>query len=47
MKIAEAIRRSKSHLAYWRYRRSIGNPVSLISSIQQAVRRFFFEVKQP
>ena len=46
MMVREALRRAKSHLNYWWYRKSIGSPISLISSIREAVRRFFFEMKQ-
>jgi hypothetical protein len=39
-----AVRRANSHLRYWRYRRKINNPVSLLSALREWKIRFFFEL---
>jgi hypothetical protein len=42
-KIVQIMSRANSHLRYWRYRRSIGKPISLLGSIGDWRRRFLFE----
>jgi hypothetical protein len=41
--IPQAIARANSHIRYWRYRRSIGNPFPLRTAVAQWLRRFAFE----
>jgi hypothetical protein len=43
MSTLESIARANSHIRYWRYRRSIGNPFPLRVAITQWMRRFVFE----
>lgn len=42
-KLIESIRRSNSHIRYWRYRKSIGNPFPFKIAIKSWFRRFVFE----
>lgn len=39
----ESISRANSHIRYWLYRRSIGNPISLLQTLREWLRRYRFE----
>lgn len=39
----ESISRANSHIHYWFYRRSIGNPIPLLQTLREWVRRYKFE----
>ena len=38
-----AVSRANSHIRYWRYRKSIGRPISLTQSVCNWYHRFVFE----
>ena len=42
-RLIEIISRANSHIRYWKYRKSIGNPFPLKVAIKSWVRRFIFE----
>lgn len=39
----ESVSRANSHIRYWFYRRSIGNPIPLLQTLREWVRRYRFE----
>ena len=41
----QALSRANSELHYWRYRRKIGSPVSLLVALCAWPRRYLFELK--
>ena len=38
-----AVNRANSHLRYWKYRREIGNPISLTVALHQWIRQLAFQ----
>ena len=43
VRFSDAISRANSHFRYWKYRRDIGSPISLLLSVKQWIRRMKFE----
>lgn len=39
----ESVSRANCHIRYWFYRRSIGNPIPLLQTLREWVRRYRFE----
>ena len=42
-RLSQCLARANSHLRYWAYRRSIGNPITLRSALRAWLKRFAFE----
>lgn len=46
MSILESVRRANSSFRYYAYRRSIGNPIALRTTLREWVNRYRFERAQ-
>lgn len=43
----ESASRAMSHFRYWKHRRDMGKPISMLGTIRDAIARFWFEFRAP